>query len=68
MASDLLRDARFWSAVVVLLNAVLLYFVPNFPKEIWAAIDALLAIVIGSLATRGAVAKARARRAVREQI
>lgn len=63
MFNDLLRDSRFWAAVVALLNVVLFFFVPTFPKEIWAAINALLAVVIGYLATKGAAAKSAERRA-----
>jgi type III secretory pathway component EscV len=63
MFSDLLRDSRFWAAVVALANVVLFFFVPTFPKEIWAAINAVLAVVIGTLATKGAVGKRQARRA-----
>lgn len=62
MLGDLLRDAKFWAAVVALLNAVIFFVDPQFPKEIWAAIDALLAVVIGGLATRGAAEKAKVRR------
>lgn len=58
----LLRDSRFWAALLALVTAILLYFVPSFPKEIIAAFDALAAVIIGVLATRGAVAGVRARR------
>jgi hypothetical protein len=61
MFSDLLRDSRFWAAVVALLNVVLFYLVPTFPKEIWAAINAVLAVVIGALATKSAAGKRQAR-------
>jgi len=59
--SDLLHDAKFWTAVVALANAVLFYFEPEFPKEIWTAIDALLAIVIAGLTARSVAVKAQAR-------
>lgn len=54
IVSKLSTDSRFWSAVVLLGNAVLHYFVPDFPKEIWAAIDALAAVVIGTISVNGA--------------
>jgi len=60
--SDLLHDAKFWTAVVALANAVLFYLEPEFPKEIWAAIDALLAIVIAGLTARSVAVKAQERR------
>lgn len=58
----LLKDSRFWAAVLVLINAILFYFMPDFPKEIWAAVDALAAVIIGSLATRTAVVTTRSLR------
>jgi len=46
----LLRDAKFWIAIVLLLKVVLFYAIPAFPEEIWVAVDALLAVVIGAFA------------------
>ena len=46
----LLRDAKFWLAVVLIVKLILFYAVPTFPEDVWAAIDALLIVVIGSLA------------------
>ena len=53
MGVDLLRDARFWLAVVLLIKTVLFYAVPSFPPDVWGAIDALLAVVIGAMAGVG---------------
>jgi hypothetical protein len=61
----LLSDARFWAAVVALINAVLLYFVPDFPETIWAAFNALVAVILAILAANGTVQKSRAVRAAR---
>jgi len=46
----LLKDAKFWVAVVLLLKVILFYAIPTFPEEIWTAVDALLAVVIGAFA------------------
>jgi hypothetical protein len=46
----LLRDPKFWAAVVLIVKIILFYAVPTFPEQLWAAIDALLAVVIGALA------------------
>lgn len=61
----LLTDSRFWAAVLFLVNAVLYFFVPTFPKEIWVAIDGLAAVIIGMLASKGAVVTNRSMRAAR---
>ena len=57
-----LRDSRFWGSVILLINAVLYFFVPTFPATIWAAFNGVAAIVIGYLATSGSRAQVRAMR------
>jgi hypothetical protein len=56
----LLKDSRFWAAVLVLINAVLFFFLPDFPMAIWAAFDALIAAMLAVLASKGAVKTQRA--------
>jgi hypothetical protein len=46
---SLLRKPEFWTAVALLVKTVLFYVLPSFPKEIWAAVDAILVIIIGTL-------------------
>jgi hypothetical protein len=41
-----LTNSKFWGALLILVNAVLYYFVPNFPKEIWASFDALVSVTL----------------------
>jgi hypothetical protein len=62
-----LKDSRFWGSVILLINAVLYFFVPAFPTTIWAAFNAVAAIVIGYLATSGSVKQVRAMRDVPPQ-
>ncbi len=54
MSGEIVRDARFWVAVVLLIKTVLFYAVPTFPPEVWAAVDGVLAVVIGALAGQSA--------------
>ena len=61
----LLRDSRFWAAVLALANAILFFFVPTFPTTIWVAIDGVAAVVLAILATNGSRAEVRATRAAR---
>jgi hypothetical protein len=51
-------DPKFWLAVVALAQTILFQFVPDFPPAVWQAIDAVLVILIGSLAAER-VAKIR---------
>ena len=42
MFDVLLRDPKFWTALLFLVQTLVFYFLPAFPQEIWAAITALL--------------------------
>lgn len=57
----LTHDPKFWAALLALVNVLLYFFVPTFPQEIWAAIDALALVVFGVLTTRTTTATKRAR-------
>lgn len=63
MMAELIRDARFWMAVVLLVKSIVFYAAPDFPPEVWGAVDAVLAAVIGALAGDAAVRLTRARAA-----
>ena len=43
----LIRDARFWVALLLLIRSVLFYVVPAFPEQIWVAIDTFVGVVLG---------------------
>ena len=58
----LIRDARFWVALLLLIRAVLFYVVPAFPEQIWVAIDTFVGVVLGILAGNNVVQMRRARR------
>jgi uncharacterized membrane protein HdeD (DUF308 family) len=62
-----LRDSRFWAAVILLIDAILYFFVPTFPETIWAAFNGVAAIIIGYLATSGSRAQVRAERALQAE-
>lgn len=62
----LLHNPKVWTAVFVLVQAILFWAVPTFPKEIWTAIDGLFAVVLTVLtvqetrANNAAIKKANA--------
>jgi hypothetical protein len=62
--SGLLHSRKFWLAVVGLVQTILFQFVPDFPKEVWLSIDALLAIVIVGIAYEDGQANRAAPQAV----
>lgn len=65
MGGQLVHDARFWVAVVLVIKTALFYAVPGFPPDVWGAIDGLLAVVIGAMAGQSAAQLSRAARSER---
>lgn len=47
---SLIRSRKFWLAIVALFQTVLFQYVPTFPAQVWQAIDAVLVILIASIA------------------
>jgi hypothetical protein len=54
---SLLVSRKFWLAIVALVQTILFQFVPSFPKDVWVAIDAVLAVLIASIAFEDAAEK-----------
>jgi hypothetical protein len=46
----LLKDSRFWAALILLVQTVLFNLAPNFPQEIWKAINTFLGVTLAILA------------------
>jgi hypothetical protein len=61
MIDILLHDPKFWGAVLALVNAIVFYFFPDFPPTIWAAFNAVCAVIFAALAVPQARAAAKAR-------
>jgi arginine exporter protein ArgO len=57
----LLYSSKFWLAVLALVQTVIFQFVPDFPEAVWQAIDAVLAVVIASIAAEDFAAKLNSR-------
>ena len=57
----LLYSRKFWVAVVACGQTILFQFVPNFPPAVWQSIDALLSVVIITIAVEDAAAKVSAK-------
>ena len=58
----LIRDTRFWVALLLLIRSVLFYAVPAFPEQIWVAIDTFVGVVLGILAGNNVVQRRAATR------
>ena len=61
MFQDMIRDPKFWWAVYGLLLAILTYFVPSLPKEIMAAVELLITVILSFLTVKTVRAKAQLR-------
>ena len=55
----LLRSRKFWLAVVAVAQTVVFALIPNFPDEVWAAINVILLWLIGTIAVEDAAGKLR---------
>jgi len=53
----LARSRKFWLAVVGVVQSVVFAVMPEFPQEVWMAIDGLLAILIAAIAVEDAAEK-----------
>ena len=53
----ILKSRKFWLAVFGVVQTVVLHYV-NVPQDIWVAIDALVVVLIYSIAVEDAGAKA----------
>jgi len=51
------RSRKFWLAVFAIVQTVVLSLIPDFPDEVWQAIDGLVVVLIGSIAAEDSAAK-----------
>ena len=50
-------SSKVWLAVFALVQSIVFQFIPSFPKEIWICIDALIGVVIATIAAEDFAAK-----------
>lgn len=61
----LISQKGFWALLFQLILALVFYFVPNFPKDIWAALEGLYIFVTGVIVAKSTVTEAKAIKARR---
>jgi hypothetical protein len=54
---SLLQSRKFWLAVIGVAQTVLFQFLPDFPPDVWQAINVLLLAVIAGIAVEDAAEK-----------
>ena len=57
VVQKLLRSRKFWLAVIGVAQTVLFQFLPDFPPDVWQAINVLLLAVIAGIAIEDAAEK-----------
>lgn len=57
MLNSLLRSRKFWLAVVGVGQTILFQFYPQFPAEVWQAVDLLILAVIAGITVEDAAVK-----------
>jgi hypothetical protein len=55
--ASLLKSRKFWLAMLALAQTIIFQFVPDFPATVWQSIDAVLVVLIGSIAAEDAAQK-----------
>lgn len=45
----ILTSGQVWSAFLLLINTLLFYFWPDFPREIWASVNGFVIAILGVL-------------------
>lgn len=55
--NGLLKSRKFWLAVFGVFQSIFFEYVPDFPADVWQAIDALVVVVILSIAIEDAAKK-----------
>lgn len=53
------RSRKFWLAVAAVAQTAVFALIPQFPDEVWGAIDVILLWVIGTIAVEDAAKKLR---------
>ena len=61
----ILTNGAVWGAGLNLVNAMLFYFVPGFPKEIWIALTAFINAILGAVGIAVVVREVRKVRGTR---
>lgn len=53
----LLRSRKFWLAVFGLVQTIVFSLIPEFPADVWQAIDALVIVLISAIAAEDVAQK-----------
>jgi hypothetical protein len=54
---SLFRSRKFWLAVIAVIQTTVFHYLPDFPQEVWQAINVILMALIGGIAIEDAAKK-----------
>lgn len=60
--TSLLKSRKFWLSVVAVIQTVVFSLLPDFPDEVWQAINVILLFLVGMIAVEDSAAKLAAGR------
>ena len=58
----ILRSGAVWSALLLVINSLLAYFWPDYPREIWAAVQILIIAILSAVGISDVKIRVRAMR------
>lgn len=61
----ILTNGAVWSAFLLLVNTLLFYFVPDFPREVWASLNGFIIALLAAVGVAGVRTEVRAMRQAR---
>jgi hypothetical protein len=55
--NSLVRSRKFWLSVIAVIQTVVFNLLPNFPDEVWQAVNVILLWLVGMIAAEDAALK-----------
>jgi hypothetical protein len=53
----LIRSRKFWLSVIAVIQTVIFNLLPEFPDEVWQAVNVILLFLVGTIAVEDAAMK-----------
>ena len=54
---SILKSRKFWISVIAVIQTIVFSLVPDFPAEVWQAINVVLLFLVGMIAVEDAALK-----------
>jgi hypothetical protein len=57
VVQTLIRSRKFWLSVIAVIQTVIFNLLPEFPDEVWQAVNVILLFLVGTIAVEDAAMK-----------